>query len=117
MYIRSRRGLLKTAYGSIEPRIHEDHIAGKGDNSLHHHNLENKFVPMPQAMNIPAAKEAVHKEKGKLENISSWNQAKLRNKSEVIEEARHNGVEVHFASLRDICHLKNSELEMKTPEV
>ena len=26
----------------IEPRIHEDHIAGKGDNSLHHYNLVHK---------------------------------------------------------------------------
>ena len=36
----------------IEPRIHEDHSAGKGDNSLHHYNLEHEFVPLPQAMKI-----------------------------------------------------------------
>ena len=39
--------------------------------------------------------------------------AKVRNKSEVIEEARLKDVEVHFASLMDICHLKNAELEKK----
>ena len=38
------------------PTHHEDHIAGKGDNSLQHHNLVQKFIPMPQAMKIPAAK-------------------------------------------------------------
>ena len=29
---------------------HEDHIAGKGINSLNHYNLVHKFIPMPQAM-------------------------------------------------------------------
>ena len=45
-----------------EPHIHEDHIAGKGENSLQHYNLVHKFIPMPQAMKIPAAKAAVDKE-------------------------------------------------------
>ena len=31
----------------------------------------------------------------------------------MIEEARNKGREVHFASLMDLCHLKNSELETK----
>ena len=35
--------------GSI-PSNHEDHIAGKGENSLQHYNLVHKFIPMPQAM-------------------------------------------------------------------
>ena len=30
------------------PNYHEDHIAGNGDNSLHHYNLVHKFIPMPQ---------------------------------------------------------------------
>ena len=30
------------------PNYHEDHIAGKGDNSLQHCNLVHKFMPMPQ---------------------------------------------------------------------
>ena len=37
---------------------HEDHIAGKGDNSLQHDNLVHKFIPAPQAMKIPATKAA-----------------------------------------------------------
>ena len=36
---------------------HEDHIAGKRDNSLQHDNLVHKFIPMPPAMKIPAAKQ------------------------------------------------------------
>ena len=70
------------------PKSHEDHIAGKGDNSLQHYNLVHKFIPMPQAMKIPAAKAAVDKEWEKLEQIPAWNKTKVRNKSDVIDEAR-----------------------------
>ena len=52
------------------PKYHEDHIAGKEDNSLQHKNLIHKFIPMPQAMKIPAAKAAVDKEWEKLEKDS-----------------------------------------------
>ena len=48
--------------GNSEPHNHKDHIAGKGENSLQHYNLVRKFIPMPQAMKIPAAKAAVDKE-------------------------------------------------------
>ena len=49
----------------------------------------------------------------KLEKISAWNLTKVKSKKEVIEEARTSGAKVLFASLMDICHLKNSELEAK----
>ena len=81
----------------IEPSFHEDHIAGKRDNPLHHYNLEHKFILLPQAMNIPAAKDAVDKEWGKLQKNYVWNLAKVRNNSDVIEDAGHKGVKVHFA--------------------
>ena len=48
--------------GESSPTHHEDYIAGKGANSLQHYNLVHKFIPMPQAMKIPAAKAAVDKE-------------------------------------------------------
>ena len=64
-------------------------------------------------MKIPAAKAAVDKEWEKLEKISAWNLTKVRSKKEVIDEARTAGATVHFASLMDICHLKNAELEAK----
>ena len=66
-----------------------------------------------KAMKIPAAKAAVDKEWEKLEKISAWNLTKVKSKSEVIEEARTKDAKVHFASLMDICHLKNAELEAK----
>ena len=50
---------------------------------------------------------------GKLEKISAWNLTKIRSKKEVIDEAKTSGAKVHFASLMEICHLKNAELQAK----
>ena len=94
--------------GESLPTHHEDHIAGKGDNSLQHYSLVHKFIRLPQAMKIPAA---VDKEWEKLEKKSAWNLTKVRSKKEVIDVARTKGAKVHLASLMDICHLKNAELE------
>ena len=85
----------------------------KGDNSLQHYNLVQKLIPMPQAMKIPEARAAVDKEWEKLEKIPAWNLTRVRSKSEVIDEARTKGAKVHFASLMDICYLKNADLEAK----
>ena len=94
------------------PNHHEDHIAGKGENSLQHYNLVHKFIPMPQAMKIPAAKAAVDKEWKKIgENFGV--ELEVKSKKQVIDEARTSGATVHFASLMDICPLKNAELEAK----
>ena len=62
------------------PQYHENHIAGRGDNSLQHFNLVHKFIPIPQAMKIPAAKAAVDKEWEKLEKIPAWDITQVRNK-------------------------------------
>ena len=96
--------------GNSIPSNHEDHIAGRGENSLQHYNLVRKFIPMPQALKLQAA---VDKEWEKLEKISAWNLTKVKSKKRVIDEARTSGTTVHFASLMDICHLKNAELEAK----
>ena len=72
---------------------------------------------MPQAMKIPVAKAAVDKEWEKLEKISAWNLTKVKSKKMVIDAARKEGRKVHFASLMDICHLKNAELEAKEPKI
>ena len=90
---------------NLYQKYHKDHIARKGDSSLQHYNLAHKFIPMLQAMKIPAAKAAVDKEWEKLEKIPAWDLTEVGSKSEVIDEARTKGAKVHFASLMDICHL------------
>ena len=62
------------------PNYHEDHTAGKGNNSLQHYKLVHNFIPMPQAMKIPEAKAAVDKEWEKLEKIPAWDLTKVRSK-------------------------------------
>ena len=92
------------------PKNHEDHSASKVNPSMSHCNLVHKFVRVPQVMNIPDAKAAVDKEWKKLETIPAWSSEKVKSK-EVILEAQRDKKKVHFATLMDICHLKNAELE------
>ena len=53
------------------------------------------------------------KEWEKFEKIPAWNKTTVRSESEVIDEANTKGAKVQFASLMDICHLKNAELKTK----
>ena len=53
----------------------------------------------------------MEKESEKLKKILAWQLTKVRNKNEMIAEARNKGRQVHFVSLMDLCHLKNSELD------
>ena len=87
------------------PKYHEDHIAGKRRQLIHYSiAIWYTLILMPQAMKIPAAEAAVDKEWEKLEKIPAWDITKVRNKSEVIDEARTKGIKVHFASLMGLCH-------------
>ena len=65
---------------------------------------------MPQALNIPDAKAAVEKEweNWKRYRHGSWQKSETK---KMIGEARNKGRKDHSASLMDLCHLKNSELE------
>ena len=63
---------------------------------------------MPQAMKIPDAKAAVDKDWKKLETIPVWQLGKVKSKKEVILEVQRDRKKVHFATLMDICHVKNA---------
>ena len=52
------------------PNHDQDHIAERRAIHCNNKNLVHKFIPMPQAMKIPAAKAAVDKEWEKLEKDS-----------------------------------------------
>ena len=82
--------------GNSMPHYLQDPFAAKGENSLQHYNVVHKFILIPQAMKIPAAKAAVDKEWENMEKISVWNLTKVRSKKEVIDEARTSGATVHF---------------------
>ena len=68
-------------------------------NSKTHYKLVHKFIPKPQALKKnPDAKICSGKRMEKLEKISAWQLTKVRNKKEVIAEARKEGQTGHFAS-------------------
>ena len=53
---RGSRRIYEEAFGrEVNLEDHEDHIAGKGFNSVSHHNLSHKLITMLQAMKIPDA--------------------------------------------------------------
>ena len=65
-------------------------------NSVNHYSLVHKFIPMLQAMKIPDANAAVVKEWEPPEKSLAWQLPKVRKKT-----------------LMDLCHLKNSGLELR----
>ena len=91
-------------------RYHEDHITAKGMNSVTHYSLVHKFIPMPQAMKIPAAKAAVEIEWGTLEKIPAWQLTKVRNKNEVIAEARNEGQKSALCDIKWISVISKVQL-------
>ena len=119
-------GKRKTKYACIvdadetkRPRLdgavhkhHQDHITEIEMNSLNHYNLVNKFIPMPEAMKYQMQRQQWRKNVKIGENTGMASD-KVTNTNEVMAEARNQGAKVHFASLMDICHLKNAELEKK----
>ena len=102
---------------STRPRLegaghkpHRDHITAKGTNSMAHHSLVHKIIPMPQASKNRDAKASVEKEWETLEKIPALQLTKVRNKREVIDEARNKGRKDSFCVIMDLYHLENSEL-------
>ena len=90
-------------------------------NSGSHHCKRDEFYDSLQSCSqihsnassneIPEAKAVLEKEWEKLKNILIWQLTKVRNRKEVIEEARKKSRKVPLASLMDLCDLKNSKLE------
>ena len=93
--------------------VHRDRHSTKngrhGAGSHQHHTADmfrvvisfgmvHTLVPIETALTIPAGKAAVDKEWNKLQNLPTWDFAKVRAKEDVIREARSRPGLVHFAS-------------------
>ena len=48
------------------PHHHQDHIAGKEENSLQHYSLVHKFIPVPQAMKNSCSESSSGQGMGKI---------------------------------------------------
>ena len=98
--------------GNSIPSNDEDHIAGKGENSLQQYNLVHKFIHASSYENS-SSESSGGQGMGKIGENFGVELDEVKSKREVIDEARTSGATVHFASLMDICHLKNAELGAK----
>ena len=107
----------KTRIETTQRRDHDDLSAAKEVNSLSHSNIVHKPIPILQAMKIPDVKAQVDREWEKLEKLPAWQVTKVKSKKEAVGKAQTEGRTVHFATVMDLCHPKNSELEPKFPEV
>ena len=86
----------------LDTKPHQDHVTAKGMNSMTLITvLFTSSFRCLKRLKIPDAKAAVEKEWWKLKKIPAWQLTKVRNKKEVIDEARNKGRKVHFASLKD----------------
>ena len=99
--------------GNSIPHHHQEHIAGKGENSLQHYNFGTQICSYASSHEDSRSNGSIGQRMGKLEKVPAWNLTKVRSKKEMIDEARMSGATLHFAPLMDICHLKNAELEAK----
>ena len=53
----------------------------------------------------------------KLETIPAWQLDKVKSKKDVILETQRDKKKVHFATLMDICQLKNAEFEPQITKI
>ncbi len=90
-------------------RQHQDKVADKGP-SLDWFGLAHTPIPIPKALKVPAAREALHSEWAKLESKNSCDVKAVRPKAEVIKEAKAEGRSVHFGSLRSYAVLRTASL-------
>ena len=92
---------------------HQEHVAPRGAQppvASEWFACVHTPVPIPKALRIPEAREALEAEWTKLERKKAWDISKVRPKAAVIREAKAQGRSVHFGSLMDLCHLKNSQM-------
>ena len=62
--------------GESLPNHHEDHVTGKGDNSLQHYNLVHKFITYASSHENSRSKSSSGQGMGKLEKIPAWDLTK-----------------------------------------
>ena len=101
---------------SSPPKDHEDnedHIAEKGYYSMSHYIWGTKTCSDTQARKVLDAKSRSGQGTEEGRNDPAWQLDRVKGKEEIILEAQWDNEKVHFATLMDICHLKNADIEPK----
>ena len=84
---------------------------------MSHYNLVHNPIPLLKAMKSPDANAVVDEESEKLKNLSGWQESKVKSKRKVIDEAQKEDTPVHFATIVDLYHLKNAELDKRFQKI
>ena len=108
----------ESTWRTLNLQNHEDHIAGKGENSLQHYNLVHKFYSYASSYEDSGSESSSGQGMGKnwrKFRRGTWPKSKVRKTWSMKQGPR--ALTVHFASLMDICHLKKSWIGGKAPKV
>ena len=85
-------------------RTHVPKILPKGTASLDYWAMVHTPVDIDKARFIPRAQEAIDKQWKQLIDGGAWLTETVREKQDVIDEAKLNGKTVHIGSLMTLCH-------------
>ena len=99
--------------GNSIPHHHEDHITGETWKFITALQFGSQIYSSASSYENSCSESSGGQGMGKIGENFGMELGKSQNKKELIDEARTSGAKVHFASLMDICHLKNAELEAK----
>ena len=96
--------------GVVSPPPHQDNISPVGYCSEDWFACVHLPVKLEVARGIPEAKAALDAEFAKLEGKSTWDMSSVREKDDVVKEARQKGTDVHFGDIMPLVFLKNAQL-------
>ena len=80
---------------------------------MSHYNMVHKPIHIPTAMTNLEAKAALEMKRTKLRKLPACDKSKVTSNAEVTRRGKLEGKKILFATVMDLCHLKNSELERK----
>ena len=99
-----------TPSSSSGSRSHQPRLGSLQNFSEHFYGMVHKPIPLPKAMRIPTARNAVNDEWEKLEGMQAWDVSKVKPRAEVQARAKAEDITIHFGHVMALCHLKNAEL-------
>ena len=101
---------------SVTKRIHEEHIMGKGQNSVLHDNVVHKFYSNAASDEDSRCKGSSGQGREKARDIPSIDTGESHEHEGVYSQSTKRQ-KVHYATVMDMCHLKITEWEPKLQKI
>ena len=76
----------------------------------HVYGLVTRLLSRKETMSNPAALKAIKAEADGLVNVDTWDLSSVREKTEVVKEAKETGTHIHLGQLMSICSEKFAEM-------